>query len=515
MDAALRARPTLSGSDERRLVRSLIRFRLQRGDIPGTVAIPSLRTLRLLSALMEAVAPGCLPFADTILDPGCSTGRVLAELRLHTRAQQHGWVLDPVWASLAKHSLPDATLEVCDLFTTPRPPGAQSLVIATCIPTVGQGDGAIESSLEHARRARFRRTAWTSAITSDLAAALTRIIRDLLRPGEVAGILLPNSFLRARRFRSLRNSLLRACERVAVVDLPRTRGESRDGWTAIACVRAPETLFQARRSAVLQFYAVEAAGLVHRGDMGVLLTGRAEKAEEEDLSLPPLQWVVPPTAGHVLALLRERGFPELGSLVLVQDGANAGSRAARQRVLRETPDRMQRPWPAAAATDIRAGMVEPSLRWLETSPEILQAPEFKGVVSLREPGTFERPRVYVAQRADLVAAAMVSADGPWALSGVHVLSWKGTRSSMQSLARLCGVLNTPLMLDAIRDLQGGRLDSRRRLSGQVLASLPIPWPLPKELHATAEMAANGNADAIDELQRQLLAWLGSGSDFSG
>jgi hypothetical protein len=457
---------------------------------------------------MEAVAPGCLPFADTVLDPCCATGSVLAELRLHTRAMLCGWECDPVWGSLAKHALPEAQLAASDLFTAPRPPGARALVLATCIPSVGHDGGKGMTPLDDARRARFRRSGWTSSATSDLAAALTRMVRDLLRPGEVAGVLLPVSFLRARRFRSLRDTLLRACERVAVVELPRERGDATGGWTAIACVRAPEQLFHERKGAWLHFFAVEEAGLVHRGDVNVLLSGsHTSDHEDEGRQLPPVQWVTPPVSGSALASLLERGFPELGSLVTLQDGVNAGSRDARARVLRDTPDGMQRPWPVASASDIRAGVIEPSLRWLETSASVMQTSEMKGFVSLREPGLFERPRLYLAQRARSVTTAMVPADGPWALSGVHVLSWRGTRSSLQSLSRLCAVLNTPLMLSAMTELQGGRLDVRRGLSGRVLATLPIPWPLPRELHATAEMAAGGNAAAMDELQVQLTAWL--------
>lgn len=508
IEAALRGRPALADADHWSLVRSLVRFRMQRGDEPGAVAVPSSRALRSLVALMDAVAPGCLPFADTVLDPCCATGTVLAELRLHTRARLYGWECDPVWAALAKHTSPDAEIAASDLFTTPRPPEAQALVMVSCIPAVGHDPGQSRSAVENARRARFRRTGWKSSSTSELAAALTRMVRDLLRPGEVAGVLLPVAFLRARRFRSLRDSLLRACERVAVVELPRERRQSVGGWAALACVRAPELLFHDRPSSWLQYFAVEDAGLVHRGEVHVSFARRqAADDGDDELQLPPVEWVVPPSDGATLALLRGRGFPELGALVTVQDGVNAGSRDARARVLRDTPDGMQRPWPVASTSDLRAGVIEPSLRWLETSAEVMLEPELKRSVSLREPGLFERPRLYLAQRARSVVTAMVSADGPWALSGVHVLSWKGTRSSLQSLSRLCGILNTPLMLGAMVELQGGRLDARRRISGRVLATLPVPWPLPRELHATAEMAAGGNAEAMDELQRQLQAWL--------
>lgn len=508
MDASLRGRAKLAYAEQRSLLRSLVRSRVQQGGEPHAAAVPSPRALRSLVALMEAAAPGCLPFADAVLDPRCATGSVLAELQLHTRASLFGWECDPVWSSLARHALPEAQIVASDLFAAPRPPESQALVVVTCIPAVGNGAEKGRSPLEDAHRARYRRSGWKSSATSDLAAALTRVVRDLLRPGEVAGVLLPVSFLYARRFRSLRDTLLRACERVAVAELPRERGDLAGGWTAIACVRAPELLFNERKGAWLHFFAVEEAGLVHRGDVNVLLSeGRTSGHEDEGRQLPPVHWVPPPVAGSALALLLERGFPELGSLVTLQDGVNAGSRDTRARVLRDMPDGMLRPWPVASTSDIRTGVVEPTLRWLETSVSVMQTPEMKRFASLREPGMFERPRLYLVQRARSVATAMVAADGPWALSGVHVLSWKGTRSSLQSLSRLCALLNTPLMLGAMAALQGGRLDARRGLSGRVLATLPIPWPLPRELHATAEMAAGGNAEALHELQGQLTAWL--------
>ena len=186
-----------------------VRGRLRR-DPQGLVVTPR-PVASSLHALMKAAFPREWERAELILDPAVGSGRLLPSTPGKGAV---GWDVDEavlrlarvVMARRARAGSPSrAQLRRVDGLRAPRPEASAGALAVVCNPpyvaAYARASQAASMNLSSLERISGR---WGTGRTNVAVAFIARVVRDVLRPGEIAGFILPDALLNAPRYEALR-----------------------------------------------------------------------------------------------------------------------------------------------------------------------------------------------------------------------------------------------------------------------------------------------------------------------
>lgn len=479
--------PGLVPEDDAALVEAIQRIRGRVRHDPLALELTPREEARRIATTLARLDPEAVAGA-TWVDPGCGTGRLLAARP--DGAPACGWDIDPVAIALARRTggTGDAQLVACDALTAPRP-DAGRIVWVMAPPAVSPS--AMRSHAAFVDRETIRRAArgWSGEDHAGVA-MVARVVRDLMRPGEVLGMWLPASWLTSERFATMRRRLAEH------VDM---------AWVVVPW-RGSETVVVALRRGARDWRGdvrlLDAVSFeIGDGPVGVLpMTAAWVEAT------PSEPWTPAGSATReALALLGALGV-RLGDVFDVFDGINLGSRDARAALVGASARGMVRPRPLLSARDVRAGSVGPPERYVETEPGAVTDVWRRAGTSLRAADAFEGPRAYVVWRGGRLVAAVVDDDSV-ALDSLCVVRTRSRRRN-DDLYALCGYLNTAIAAEHHAALFGTLGGARFALRVGDLRRLPLLWPLPRALRADAVRAGTtGDAAGLEAGLRAALARL--------
>lgn len=438
--------------------------------------------------LIEGVFPGALNATTMVVDPAVGTGRLLDAWGRRADTSRLGWDIDPVVLGVgialprlrARSDRSGAlTLIEADGLSEPRPSDVSRLTVLSNPPFVAAFSRRSQAATMDVGELRRVASGWTSGRVNSAVAFLARVIRDLLRPGEVAGFVLPDAVLSAPQYADARRSLLALVDRIHVGRLDE-RAFPRHGvrTVLVVCRRRAVSAFDRPTEPyvdVVTFWTRTDAGWAEDGEIRV-----QQLASSDALVIP---W---PSASSELAFgLRASGH-RLDAKFTVSDGANPGPAAARAALLAEHPGALSKPRPLVEGRDISpTGLGQPK-RWIETERTRILPEWRKRGTSLRDEALFRGPRLYSRQTSDRLMFAYAN-DETLALNSVHVTRWRGAdEDAERELGRLAAILNTPIATEVYQAL----FAEDRRLFPQVkirnLRELPIPWPPPPDVEEAAD-----------------------------
>ncbi len=481
------------------LIAELQRIRgRRRRDPKGLVLTPT----RVADALAELMRRRFGPEYDrgrVAFDPAAGSGRLLRPLS--DRFELYGIDIDPAVSAIAGAF--GVSVEVADGLSTPRPPGRTGELLFVCNPPWVSGYARVSQrsklDLDRVQRVAAR---WGSGRVNPAVAFVARVVRDLMRSGEICGFVIPDALLTAPSYASLRDELRRLCDVVVVAELGDNLFEDR--------VVRPSLLVARRRgesaidSAATRGCDVEFVAGLSADDWG----NPADwwRLSDEDLSL-----VGGIFAGRgewsELAWKLARGSAVLGDLVSIHDGVNPGSRAARRALIRESSLGMGQPSLLVEGRDLRPEGIGPSRSWIERDPAAVRKEWRRGGTSLRSAELFAGPRLYSRQTASRLVVAYTD-DDRVALNSVHIMRWKGRRGAAENLRVLAALLNS----EAVSGVYRALFAERRTVFPQVkivhLRRLPMLWPPPSDVRAAALRCEGtpAGSSARAELDVALLSW---------
>jgi len=450
-----------------------IRGRTHR-DPRGLVLTPP-PVARALAALVRAMSPG----VRCVLDPCCGTGRLLVPWYGIRRV---GIDIDPVILALGRRARPDdVEWRAADGLVVPRPDARAGTLAVVCNPpwvaAYARRSQAASLDVDALRRVVGD---WGGRGAHPTTAFVARIVRDLLRPGEVAGFVVPDVLLTGVRHAPLRDALARHVDEARVVRLAPDAFDGVVAHPVLLGVRRSEPRFPPERTSRLASVAF-AEGV----DFDTWTWTELALDDTWRALAPSEPWVRPTPVTPVLRALVDA--PRLGSLVDVHDGVNPGPAAARAALVRETPDDLVAPAPVIEGRDVHPGATAPARLWLESDrTRILPAWRSSGT-SLRRPGLFEGPRLFSRQTGGRLTVSYAD-DASYALNSVHVLRPRdasavrdgGTGDApneARGLRRLMAWLNTPLATELYLAMYAESQASFPQVKVTWLRTLPVPWPL--------------------------------------
>ncbi len=477
----------MAPDDDAALVEAVQRIRGRlRHDPLGLALTPRVAAEQMVRCLAR-LDPAALTGA-TWIDPACGTGRLLAVRPVGAPAI--GWDIDPVAVEIARHtgSAAGAELRGGDALTMHRP-DVDRVVWVMAPPALSPS--AMRSHAAFVDHERVRRVSrgWSGEHHAGVA-LVARVVRDLMRPGDVLGMWFPASWLTSERFAVLRRRLAEHVDAARVV----VPGAGRD--TVLVAVRRGTRDWRddARLLGEVRFEVDDA-------DAGVLAMTRAWVE-----ATPSEPWTPTGAATREVLALLEVMDVRLGDVFDVHDGINLGGRDARAALVGHSARGMLRPRPLLSARDVRAGSVGPPERYVEMDASAVTDAWRRAGTSLRASSAFDGPRIYVVARGGRLVAAVVDDDSV-ALDSLCVIRGRGRRRA-DDVQALCGYLNTALAAEHHGALFGSVGRARHALRVGDLRRLPLLWPLPRAMRADAVRAGvTGDASALDAELRAALARL--------
>ena len=493
---------------EEQLLRVLqrVRGRLRR-DPQGLVVTPR-PVAASLHALMKAAFPREWERAELILDPAVGSGRLLPSTPGKGAV---GWDVDEavlrlarvVMARRARAGSPSrAQLRRVDGLRAPRPEASAGALAVVCNPpyvaAYARASQAASMNLSSLGRISGR---WGTGRTNVAVAFVARVVRDVLRPGEIAGFILPDALLNAPRYEALRREWFEHVDAFVVARCAeRTFAGRGVRGVLVACRRASRSAW----SLPSLTGGLQSIRFADATPEEVRWTGSLAAAT---LRAQPDAIVPWPTPTSALAFgLLEAGVGRLDAVVSAHDGVNPGPRAAREALIDDAPGRLGRPRPLLEGKDVHAGRVDAARLFIDVAPQAVRDDWRRAGTSLRKPGLFDGPRLYSRQTASRLTLAFVD-DQTYATNAVHVLRARGAADAAETLRRVAAVLNTETATRVYQALFG----EDRALFPQVklvnLRRLPMPWPLREDVAAAADAWASAPTDAaLAAVDRVLSAW---------
>jgi SAM-dependent methyltransferase len=492
---------------ESSIVRALQRLRGRRNRDPLGLVLTPVELATAAGALAATVDPDAAARIATVLDPACGTGRLLAAgaSALVPGVRRVGWDVDPAALALAR-SLASARARLGDegdieLFerdglVASRPSVAPGSLAVLCHPPDVNA---------HARRSAASRIdgegnrdlpRGRSVGPGSLSVAfVTRMVRDILRPGEVGVFVLPEELLDAPRHASFRSALLEHVDEMVIGRFPgRVPGNRTLRFVGVR--RAHESLFT--RSPV----RVDVRFAEWNGAWTVVgaLDGRRE--------IPGVgaawPWPTPNTAS--VWRLVDSGA-RLGTVVSAHDGIRIGRREDHRGLVSQKPRSLQRPRPLIGTRDVDSGFLRPTTLWLDYRPDRVAREAKEAGTSLKDAALFRGSRVYLAQHEHGASCVHVEDDSV-ARSPVYVLRWQGEGEPRAQLRALSAILSTDAVADIAEALFSRRWSAQRGLQLREIESLPVPWPPPRAVLDAAERwsaaPGEGRLRHVDTLVRRWL-----------
>lgn len=466
-----------------------VRGRADRDPL-GLVLTPP-ETARAVALLLQETFPAVFERPVTLLDPACGTGRLLTgALETGVVADQCvGWDVDPVVLALgnglaslrarAGHRA-NMTLREQDGFLEPRPTTSHPVVVVSNPPFVAAyARRSFAATMDREAVASVQR-GWSSGALNTAVAFVARIVRDLLRPGEVAAMIVPDALLTSSRYAMMRAALIEHVDAMAVGRVAASTFEGRGVRTVVLAVR---------RAAELVLTAEDCRTRLHSVSFRDWNGTQWEAPEALDIdavlwsATTAIPW--PSDASKVAFELARQGY-RLSDRFTVHDGVNPGSAEAREALISETPSGFLEPRPLVEGKDIHAGEVAPPRLWIEADRDAVTEAWRRQGTSLRRTEIFVGPRLYSRQTTDRLICGFVD-DGSMAVNSAHVIRWNGSRSSAAANLRwLCAVLCTR----TVTELYQALFAEDRALFPQVkvtnLRAVPLPWPPPLQVIEAAE-----------------------------
>ena len=486
----------MDAADVRRIEDALVedvqklRGRVERDPL-GLVLTPP----GVADALLQLIA---LSFPDefastrAVLDPACGTGRLLdaAGTRLEETVDRVGWDVDPVVLHIARglgslrsrsNRRGDLFLDEHDGLRNRRPSARPGSLLVLCNPpfVAGYARRSQAAALDLDRLASVSK-GWATGAINTAVAFVARIVRDLLRPGEVGGLVLPDAFLNSPRYARMREAWLGHVDAFVVGRLPSDAFPGRVlRPVLVACRRAEFNPFEA--GDVPKVTTIEFA----KWDEGWPARQRWESIPADVVTLTRSRVIPWPGLGLAHGLVRA-GVRTLGDTFVLRDGVNPGSAESRRALISTSGNRLREPRPLIEGRHVTPMRLHAPDHWIESDPSVIRTEWRKAGASLRKPGLFDGPRLYSRQTASRLVVAFCD-DESMAINSVHVIRSTGPRwRQRESLLRLAAVLNTEVVSEVYRALFAEDREAFPQVKLTNLRSLPLPWPLPDEVAAAAD-----------------------------
>ncbi len=490
-----------------------VRGRADRDPL-GLVLTPS-ETAMAVSALLKQSFPEAFREPVVVLDPACGTGRLLSgAINAGLPAVRRiGWDIDPVVLTLGnglstlrgRASLrADLELRQTDGLDAPRPDtDGKPLVVVSNPPFVAAYARRSQAAEMDTEVLASVARGWSSGRVNAAIGFVARIVRDLLRPGEVAGLIVPDALLSSPRYAMFRAALIEHVDAVVIGRVPAETFEGRGVRAVVIAVR---------RAAQVVLTADDCRTRLHR--VSFATWGGEAWVDPQVLDIDAVLWsptnVIPwPSPRTAMAFAFAVAGHRLSHNFDVADGVNPGSAEARAALVHEGRRGLSRPRPLLEGKDITMGHVGTPRLWLETDEERIE-PEWKrGGTSLRRSEIFHGPRLYSRQTTDRLTCGFVN-DDSMVLNSAHIIRWSGPRArAEQQLRWLCAVLCTRIVTELYQAL----FAEDRALFPQVkvtnLRAIPLPWPPPPNVTEAADRWMDAPSDArfrhVDELTERWLA----------
>lgn len=496
------------------LVDELQRLRGRRDRDPLGLVLTPATVAEALGELMREEFPAQTAAVQWLLDPAAGSGRLLDGVVAGgvPATRRLGWDVDPVVLTLGRAlassrarftPLADLELTEVDGLAAARPDAPRGALAVVCNPPfVAAYSRRSQAAAMDVARLEVVARGWSSGRVNTAIAFVARVVRDLLRPGELAGFVLPDAFLSSPRYRVFRRALLAHVDALTIGRLPEGAFAGRSlRAVLLACRRAERT-------------ALEADPLEPHLDRIVFRTRSDRWGEATTLSVAAViandAAIIPwPTAWSARAFALVAQGHRLDARFGVADGINPGGAEARAALVSASSRGMIRPRPLVEGRQVHAGHVAPAEAWVETDPGVVRPEWRRGGTSLRRPGLFDGPRLYSRQTAARLVCAYTD-DGSMALNSVHVIRWRGRRADAPTqLMRLSAVLCTEAATELYQALYAEDRAAFPQVKVANLAALPLPWPPPRDLAEAADRWAQAPSASrlrlVDELTRRWLS----------
>lgn len=495
-----------------------LRGRADRDPLGLVLTPPSVAAA--LGELLRVAFPGESAAVATLLDPASGTGRLLEgvpapglqpQRRVGWDVDQCGLIISRALASLRGRAASRGDLELsqCDGLSAARPATASGTLAIVCNPpfVAAYARRSQAASMDRDRLAEVSK-GWGGGRLNTATAFVARVVRDLLRPGELFGFVLPDALLASPRYGDFRRALLEYVDALEVGRLPETAFPSHALRAVLVTGRRADRPALAFDTAAPSLQAVGFRTWTPGAEDGPSW-GPRETLDARHIALSEacaIPWPTERTAQAFRLLATEA---RLDAHFEIADGVNPGTAEARAALVATSPRGLSAPRPLVEGKDVQPGHVHPPDHWVETDPARILPEWRRGGTSLRRAGLFDGPRVYSRQTASTLVCAYVD-DDSMALNSVHVIRWAGaSNAAAAQLRRLSAVLCTEVVTEIYQALFAEDRAAFPQVKIANLRALPLPWPPPPPLTEAADRWAESPSDGrrrhVEELTERWLA----------